>query len=58
MVEVVGTRKLVARARWLAVSFVVENDHDHYYLIQQLGAWGKWKAPSPRGLYVSLEHEV
>ena len=58
MGEVVGTRKLVAKAEWLAVPFVVENEHDHYYLIQQLRAWGELKAPSPCVVYVSLEHEV
>ena len=43
MGEIVGTRKLVAKAEGLAVPFVVDNDNDHHFLIQQLRARGTGK---------------
>ncbi len=58
MGEVVGSRKLVARAEWLSIPFVVENDHDHHYLLETVKAWGGWRAPCLCVVYVSLEHEV
>lgn len=51
MGEVVGTRVVVAKAEWLAVPFVVENDHDHCYLIQTAENLGKMeRAKSVRRL--------
>ena len=37
-------QKLVAMAEWLAVPFVLEDDHDHDYLTQQLKTRGESKA--------------
>ena len=58
MGEVVGLRKLVARAEGVSIPFVVENDHDHHYLLETVKTWGEWKAPCLCVVYVSLEHEV
>lgn len=37
-------QKWVAKAEWLAVPFLLEDDYDHYYLIEQLKTRGEWKA--------------
>ena len=58
MGEVVGSRKVVAKPDWMSIPFVVDNDHDHHYLLEALKTWGKWKAPGLSVVYVSLEHEV
>ncbi len=58
MGEVVGPRKLVARAEWLSIPFVVENDHDHHHLPETVKAWGGWRALFLCVVYVSLEYEV
>ena len=58
MGEVVGSRKLVAKPDWMSIPFVVDNDHDHHYLLEALKTWGNWKAPGLSVVYVSLEHEV
>ena len=57
MGEVVGSRKVVAKPDWMPMPFVVENDHDHYYLLDTLKTWGEWEVPLCI-VYVSLEHEV
>ena len=57
MGEVVGSRKVVAKPDWMPMPFVVENDHDHHYLLEALKTWGNWKVPLCI-VYVSLEHEV
>lgn len=57
MGEVVRSRRLVAKPDWMALSFVVESDHDHHFLLETLKAWGEWKAPLCV-VYVSLEHEI
>ena len=58
MGEVVGSRKVVAKPDWMSIPFVVDNDHDHHYLLEALKTWGNWKAPGLSVVYVSLEHEV
>ena len=58
MSEVVGSRKVVAKPDWMSIPFVVDNDHDHHYLLEALKTWGNWKAPGLSVVYVSLEHEV
>lgn len=58
MGEVIGSRKLVAKPEWLAMPFVVENDHDHHCLLETLKTWGQWKTPRSCVVYISLEHEI
>lgn len=59
MGEVAGSRRLVAKAEWLGVPFVVDNEHDHHYLMQTLNNLGKSKAQTCLCVvYVSLENEV
>ena len=58
MGEVIGSRKVVAKPDWMSIPFVVDNDHDHHYLLEVLRTWGNWKAPGLSVVYVSLEHEV
>ena len=58
MGEVVGSRKVVAKPDWMSIPFVVDNDHDHHYLLEALKTWGNWKTPGLSVVYVSLEHEV
>lgn len=59
MGEVVGSKKLIARAEWLAIPFVVENEHDHHFLMQTLKNLGESKAQTCLCIvHVSLEDEV
>ena len=58
MGEVVGSRKVVVKPDWMSIPFVVDNDHDHHYLLEALRTWGNWKAPGLSVVYVRLEHEV
>ena len=58
MGEVVGSRKVVAKPDWTAIPFIVENDHDHHYLLETLKTCGELNAPGLSVVYVSLEHEV
>ena len=58
MGELVGLRELVARAEWLPISFVVENDHDHHYPLEAGKTWGEWKLLSLCIVSISLEPKV
>lgn len=58
MGEVVGSRKLVAKPEWLLTPFMVEDDHDHHFLLEALKTWIKFQSPGLCVVYVSLEDEV
>lgn len=56
--ERIGSRGLVAKLEWLPVPFLVQNSHDHYFLLKAVKTWAEWKKPNLCVVYVSLEDEA
>ena len=53
--ERIGSRKLVAKFELLPTSFLVQNSHDHYFMLAFIKSWAEWKSPSLCVVCISLE---
>lgn len=56
--ERIGSRRLVADLEWLPVPFLVQNSHDHHYLLETVKTWAEWKKRSLCVVYINLEDEA
>lgn len=56
--ERIGSRRSVAELEWLPVSVLVQNSHDHHFILEAVKTWAEWKKPSLCVVYISLEDEV
>lgn len=53
--ERIGSRKLVAKFEMLPTPFLVQNSHDHYFMLAFVKSWAEWKSPSLCVVCISLE---
>lgn len=56
--ERIGSRRLVAKLEWLPVPVLMQNSHDHHFLLEAIKIWSEWKKPSLCVVYISLEDEA
>ena len=56
--ERIGSRKLVATFEMLPTSFLVQNSHDHYFMLAFVKSWAEWKSPSLCVVCISLENKA
>ena len=56
--ERIGSRKLVAKFEMLPTPFLVQNSHDHYFMLAFIKSWAEWKSPSLCVVCISLENKT
>ena len=56
--ERIGSRRLVAKLEWLPAPVLMQNSHDHHFLLEAIKTWPEWKRPSLCVVYISLEDEA
>ena len=56
--ERIGSRKLVAKFEMLPTPFLVQNSHDHYFMLAFVKSWAEWKSPSLCVVCISLENKT
>ena len=56
--ERIGSRKLVAKFELLPTPFLVQNSHDHYFMLAFVKSWAEWKSPSLCVVCISLENKA